>query len=64
MFCICRAHRAANNVELSLNSPSYVCVLSTDGDLANLRAHALPPTNIAERRGGGDVKLLANTLSS
>jgi hypothetical protein len=51
---VIKAYRAANNIEFrfSLNSP-YVCVLSTAGDLAYSQS-------VKERRGGGDVKLLAN----
>jgi hypothetical protein len=46
-------HRAANTKVYSLNCPSYVCVLSTDGDLANTKCACALPLNVAGRRGGG-----------
>jgi hypothetical protein len=58
-----RDHRAAKNIEFSMNSPSYVCV-PTAGDLAYCQSACAPPSNRAGRREGGDVKLLANPLSS
>jgi hypothetical protein len=33
--CIRPSHRAAKKIEFSLSTPSYVCVLSTDGDFDN-----------------------------
>jgi hypothetical protein len=38
-----RSHRAANNMEFSLNSPSCGCVLSTNGDLANTKSACCIP---------------------
>jgi hypothetical protein len=57
-------HREAYNIEFSSNSLSYVCVLSIDGNLAYSQSACAPPTKVAGRRGGGDVKPLANPLSS
>jgi hypothetical protein len=46
-------HRAANNEEFTMYSPSYVFVLSTDGDLSNTNSACAPPPNVA---GRGEVE--------
>jgi hypothetical protein len=43
--------------------PKYTKIPDS-GDLAYIQSACAPPPNVAGRRGGGDVKLLANPLSS
>jgi hypothetical protein len=58
----CSIHRAANNIEFSLNSPSYV--LSTAKNLANSQSACAPPRlTYSREKGRGETSICWQTQS-